>query len=411
MKVSHTVVVGGGVIGACTAYYLAKRGQRVTLLEQNELCSGSSLGNAGQITPGHLPLPQPGMATRNIRWLFKRTSPLYVKPRCDLELFDWLLRFARACTPRHLRRSTELLCRLGDEAYQLFDELASEFDFRLRKKGRLEVCRSEKSLAGTQKEARLLEHFGFESQVLTGAEVNAFEPAIICDVAGAVYYPESGDCDPEQFVLQTICAAKRLGAEVRENTEVLALQSNPDSSIKVLTQAGEITADSVVLACGAWRGPKAHQLGLRMPIQPGKGYHLDVERPDPCPTHPVVFVEEKIFINPFDDVLRLAGTMEMSGFNLHQEETRLDMLAIGARRYFTDHSALTVRSRWCHWRPMTPDGLPVIGPTPNNRRVWVATGHGMLGLTQGPITGRLLAEWILDGQPSIDLSMTRANRF
>ena len=411
MSPRHTVVVGGGVIGACTAYYLARRGERVTLLEQNELGSGSSFGNAGQITPGHLPLPQPGTMARNIRWLFTRTSPLYVKPRCDMELLDWLLRFTRACNPRHLRKATAILCQLGNAAADLFRELAAEMEFGYQMPGRLEVCRSERSLAAVCREAKLLESLGYDYEVLRGSEVARLEPALTGEVAGAVLFPQSGCCDPHALVLRLADAARAMGADVREGAEVTEIVQSGGLARGVLTRDGEIAATAVVLTCGAWRSEFLRQLGLNLPLQPGKGYHLDIERPLKCPTRPVVFVEEKIFTNPMPDCLRLAGTMELSGYNLQQIPDRLDMLEIGARRYMPSINGARVVSRWCHWWPMTPDGLPIIGVSPFVDNVWIGTGHGMLGLTQGPITGKLLADWITEGKPSMDLEPLRPNRF
>jgi D-amino-acid dehydrogenase len=150
---------------------------------------------------------------------------------------------------------------------------------------------------------------------------------------------------------------------------------------------------------------------MRLPIQPGKGYHLDVQRPEAVPATPVVLVEERIFVTPIDDFLRLAGTMEFSGFNLKQRPARIDMLSAGASRYLAGISRAEVRSRWCHLRPMTPDGLPIIGRVPHIDNVWIAAGHGMLGLTQGPITGKLLADWIGGGKTSLDLAALRPDRF
>lgn len=412
MSRSHTVVVGGGVIGVATAYYLAQRGEEVTLVEQDELCSGCSQGNAGQITPGHLPLPQPGTMARNMRWLFKPTSPLYVSPRLDVQLLGWLWQFNQACTRSHLRRATEILCRLGEASRALFDELTGEVRFRYSHQGRLEVCRSEKTYQAACAEAELLRCCGFDSRRLRGAEVRQLEPAIHEEVAGAIYYPNSGFCNPQEFVVRLAAAAEASGANLRCNTQVTDLKVRRGRVACVLTKDEPIEADTFVLACGSWTPRLARRIGLPLPVQPGKGYHLDIARPPVCPAVPVVLVEERIFVTPVDDEsLRLAGTMEFSGFNLKQRPARLQMLATGAGRYLAGVRGAEVRSRWCHLRPMTPDGLPIIGRAPQAGNLWIATGHGMLGLTQGPITGKLLAEWITEGQTSIDLAALRPDRF
>jgi D-amino-acid dehydrogenase len=202
-----------------------------------------------------------------------------------------------------------------------------------------------------------------------------------------------------------------MGADVREGTEVTGIVKSGGRARGVFTREGEIAADAIVLTCGAWKGRFLRELGLKLSLQPGKGYHLDIERPPKCPTHPVVFVEEKIFTNPMRHCLRLAGTMELSGYNLREIPDRLEMLEVGTRRYMPSMNGARVVSRWCHWRPMTPDGLPIIGVTPYLKNVWIGTGHGMLGLTQGPVTGKLLADWVIDGRPSLDLEPLRPDRF
>ena len=411
MSQPHTVVVGGGLVGVATAYYLAKFGQNVTLVEQDEIGSGCSCGNAGQITPGHLPLPQPGTLGRNLRWLLQPTSPLYIAPRLDIRLFRWLWRFQRACNPAHLRMATEVLCRLGAASSDLFAELAADIGLRYEYPGRLEVCHGAETYRSACAEAELLGEFGFASQRLTGAEIRQFEPAIRADVAGGVYYPQSGFCHPERSARQLAEAAQQLGATVRTHTLVTDVRVRRDRPIAVTTPGGDIEADRVVLAMGSWTPRLARRLGLHLPVQPGKGYHLDLARPDPTPRVPVVLMEERIFVTPIDDFLRLAGTMEFSGFNLTLRRRRLDMLSVGASRYLAGLDTTSVQSEWCHMRPMTPDGLPIIGPAGRGANLWIATGHGMLGLTQAPVTGKLLAESITTGQPSIDLSPFRPDRF
>jgi len=408
---SRTIVVGGGVIGVSTAYYLARQGSAVTLIEQGELCSGSSQGNAGQITPGHLPLPQPGTLWRNLRWLAKSTSPLYIAPRLDVSLLRWLWRFQRACNATHLRRATQVLCELGRLSAQLFDELRGELEFGYEYPGRLEVCRGEHSFRAACEEADLLQEFGFPARRLCGSEVHELEPAVRAEVAGGAYYPDSGHCNPETLVLAMAEAAQGLGATLRPQTAVRELKVEAGRVMAAVCDDDAVAGDNFVLACGSWAPELARRLGVALPVQPGKGYHVDIEPPAASPRIPVVLMEERIFVSPIGDFLRMAGTMEFSGFNLTPRPERLEMLVRGAGRYFPAVPAAPVRSRWCHLRPMTPDGLPIIGPLPGTENAWIATGHGMLGITQGPATGQLLAEWLTRGKPRIDLAPVRPDRF
>ena len=411
MPDGHTVVIGSGVVGAATAYYLAKQGNAVTLLEQGEIASGCSQGNAGQVTPGHLPLTQPGTMLRNLRWLFQSKSPLYVAPRMDPSLMRWLWQFQKSCNAPHLVKATKILCELGQASAGLFDELVGDIGLRYQNNGRLEICRSKKTLQAACGEAELLRTCGFESRRLLGDQVQQFEPAIQAEVAGAIYYPNSGYCNPHELVTQLALAAEAAGAKLLLNTSATDLRKEQGRVVAVVTPQGEIPSDALVLACGAWAPRWAQQLGMRLPVQPGKGYHLDVGRPEKSPALPVVLVEERIFVTPLNGNLRLAGTMEFSGFNLRQRPARIEMLAAGAGRYLPGVLQAEERSRWCHLRPMTPDGLPIIGRVPQVPNVWIATGHGMLGITQGPITGKLLAEWIGQGKTSFDLAPLSPERF
>lgn len=411
MTTKHTIVVGGGVVGVSTAYYLAKRGVRVTLVEQNEVASGCSHGNAGQITPGHLPLPVPGTLLRNMLWLFKPSSPLFIAPRIDIELWKWLVRFQLACNHRHLRKATRVLCELGAASIEQYRQLRDEIGFRFQDEGRLEVCSGKKSFENAVQEAELLRSFGFQHQQLLGSEVNSFEPAIRSDVYGAIYYPDSAACDPHRFVETLATHSINNGVSLKEKTEVLDLVLEADRCLGVRTAEGDILGDEVVLAQGSWAARLSGRLKQALPIQPGKGYHLDLSAPSLQPTRPLVLLEERIFVTPMTGCLRLAGTMEFSGFNLHPRQTRLDMLVSGTSRYLPRIEQAEIRSEWCHLRPMTSDGMPVLGPLRQIDHLWLATGHGMLGLTQGPISGKLLSEWICDGKPSIDLDEVSPNRF
>ncbi|REJ93537.1 MAG: FAD-dependent oxidoreductase [Planctomycetota bacterium] len=411
MSESRVVVIGGGVIGVSTAYYLAEMGARVTLLEQNKICSGSSQGNAGQLTPGHMPLNQPGVIWRNLSLLMKRSSPLYIPMRWDWGLMCWLWRFHKACSPPRVRRATELLALLGHASFELFEEFKDRFDFGYHRLGRLEVCLSKKSLSEVLHEAELLEGFGFTWREVSADEVRELEPAVTTPVAGGVQFHESAYCNPATFVVELSRAAAERGVELREHVEVKQVLANGSGPVRITTADDQLEVDRAVVAGGAWTPRLARQLDLRLPIQPGKGYHLDIEAPQPGIRAPTLFVEERVFATPIDDFVRLAGTMELSGFNLRQLPARIRQLSVGAGRYMEGIESAPVRSRWCHLRPMAPDGVPMIGPTPTSPKVWIASGHGMLGLTQGPITGKLVAEGILTGKTSLDIAALRPDRF
>jgi len=408
----NVAVIGGGVIGVATAYYLAKGGRAVTLYEQDTICSGCSEGNAGQITPGHLPLNQPGTLLRNLRWLARPTSPLFIPLRFDPALFGWLWRFQRACGSRQVEGATRVLGLLGRASRQLYEDLASERAFDYHLEGRLEICRTEASWGSARHDAELLDRLGFASQILSPSEAQAMEPAIVRPMAGAVYFSESGYCNPRQFVVGLAQAAVEQGAAIETHTRVTDLAWQGEGAVRLSTTEGEYQADAAVLACGSWTPRLARRLRLRLPVQPGKGYHLDVDIPlQHRPRLPLVLVDDRIFVTPIGDRLRLAGTMELSGFNLKQRAARLDALAAGAGRYLAEIDPDRIRERWCHLRPMPPDGLPIIGPVPGSPRIWIATGHGMLGLTQGPITGKLVAQGISGEVPEIDLAPLSPSRF
>lgn len=411
MSESRVVVIGGGVIGVSCAYYLAEMGQQVTLLEKNEVCSGSSQGNAGQITPGHMPLNHPGVIWRNLSLLLKRSSPLYIPLRWDGGLLRWLWQFHRACSPARVRRATEVLTQLGHASFELFEEFKDRFDFGYHCSGRLEVCREESSLKEVKHEAEMLEELGFTWREVGADEVHRMEPAVTTPVAGGVQFHESAYCNPANFVTEMSSAAQAAGVEIREHTSVSRIAANGSGPVRISVGEEILEADHTVIAGGAWTPQLAADLDLRLPIQPGKGYHLDLESTTPKINAPTLFVEERVFVTPIDDFIRLAGTMELSGFNFRRLPARVEQLSTGAARYIEGIEDAPVRSKWCHLRPMAPDGIPMIGPTPNSKRVWIASGHGMLGLTQGPITGKLVAEGIVRGETSMDIAPLRPDRF
>ena len=414
---SHVVVVGGGVIGISCAYFLARRGARVTVLERAELGAGASSGNAGTIAPGHGPVNRPGRVGQAIRSLGDPLSPLYLAPRWDPALARWLMTFARYCTAAHRERALAALAPLGHATPSLFHQLVQHerLECGYRAQGYYEVYLSDTRLQAAQSEAQGQIRYGFGARVLDGAAMREREPALQPAIVGGIFFPDGASINPERFLLELADRARRHGAIIRTGTEVLEVLTERARVTGVRTADGAtVGADAVILCTGAYSVALVRRLGLRLPLQAAKGYHCDRDpQPGRTPALTVTCMlgETSVFCTPMDGFVRFAGTLEFSGVNHDIRRGRLEQLTRAAAGYLDGVGEAEARSEWCGLRPCLPDGLPVIGPAPRYRGLYLATGHAMLGLTLGPVTGKLIAEWVLDGVPSLDLGPFRVERF
>lgn len=414
---ARLVIVGGGVIGVCTAYYLARGGAQVTVLERREVGDGASFGNAGVIAPGHPPITKPGRVRQALRSLFRPLSPIWVAPRFDLGLAAWLWTFARHSTEQRVAEAMRTLAPMGRLSLQLFDELMADerLDCHYRRRGYYEVCRTEAAWRAAAKEAEFVRGFGFRAEVLTGAQLRECEPRLNQQVLGGVFYPEAATVHPHRFVVELAERARRLGVKFRTGVEVADIVVEAGRARGVRTSSGEtVESDVVVLATGAYTSQLTRRLGLRLPLQAAKGYHRDVAPRNgegPLLREACVLAETLVFCNPIGPVTRFAGTLEFSGVNHEIRRPRLEQLTRAARQYLTGLDEIRIVSEWCGLRPCLPDGLPAVGPAARVSGLYVATGHAMAGLTLGPATGKLLAEHILGGAPSLDIAALRPDRF
>ena len=415
----QVAIVGGGVIGVCTAYFLAQGGAQVTVLERDEIGTGASFGNAGTIAPGHAPINKPGRVRQALRSLFDPLSPLYIAPRWDPALMGWLWAFSRRCSRAHLEHSMRVLGPLGHKTAALFADLvkAEGLDCHYRRTGYYEVYLNRRPLQAAQVEMALMRAQGYWPEVLDGASLRTREPALKQAVLGGIFYPEAATVNPHRFVLELAERARRRGALFRTPAEVAEVLLEGPRVCGVRLASGEILhADTVVLATGAQDASLVHKLGYRLPLQPAKGYHRDwVPRGEETPalSQACVLAESAVFCTPMEGFVRFAGTLEFSGINHVIRRPRLEQLTRAAGRYLAGVGQQQGESisEWCGLRPCLPDGLPAIGALPRYPRLFIATGHAMMGLTLGPITGKLVAEWILQGAPSMDLHALRPDRF
>jgi D-amino-acid dehydrogenase len=412
---SDTVlIIGGGSIGVCSAYYLAARGRDVMLLDKGEVCSGSSYGNAGLIVPSHsVPLAAPGVLSAGLRWLLDAESPFYIKPRLDLALLSWLWRFQAACRDGRMRAALPVIRDLQHASIALYDELTAtgDLDCGYSRTGILMLYASPKGRDEAVEEAHLLAKYGIETKVLDGDAVRAMEPHVVPAVIGGVFYPGDAHLIPADFVNGLARRAAGMGVRFHPKTEVLGFTTSGKRITTVHTTRGDLQPAEVVLAGGSWSPELGRELGLCIPIQPAKGYSITVKRPATCPTVPLNLKEVRVAVTPMGETMRLAGTLELAGLDLSVNRRRVRAILKGARRYLGGLDALEVIEIWRGLRPCTPDGLPIISRPSAYENLIVAAGHATIGMSLGPITGKLVAQIACRETPVIDVTPLRASRF
>jgi D-amino-acid dehydrogenase len=408
------VVIGGGVVGVCAAYYLARAGALVTVVEQGDVAAGSSYGNAGLVVPSHsIPLAAPGVWWKGLKWMGDPESPFYIKPRLDPALLAWLWRFRRACTEAHVRRAMPLLRDLGYASRALFRQLAGldGLDFGYREEGVLGVYLTDRGYAEAIHEVERLGEVGLSAKLLDGPAARALEPALAPGVVGAVLFPDDAHLVPDRFVRGLARIAASSGVRFRTDTEVVGFQIAGHRITAVETTRGDLEPDDVVLAAGAWSTRLGATAGLALPIQPAKGYSVTYERPPGGPRIPLLLGEARFAVTPMGDALRFAGTLELAGFDFSIDRRRVAAMTRGAARYLPGATGLTLRELWRGLRPCTPDGLPIVGRPAHPTNLILATGHAMIGVSLGPITGKLVAALATGAPPEIDLALLRPERF
>ncbi len=406
---TEILVVGGGPVGACSTYELARAGAEVTLIErETEVCPAVSgaYANCGWIAQSHVtPLAAPGALGQGLRWMLDGSSPFYVAPRPSPALARWLWLFRTACTPERAHAAMPVLRALNAAASELHDELGRAHGERwlYRRNGALQVEETAAGMRDAVAEAEDARALGARVDELSAAAVRERFPGLLFEPAGGVYFPDDGHLDPQRFTATVAELAAEAGATIVTGTEALALEPS-SGGVRVVTTRGDIIAAQVVLAAGAWTPALTRGLGLRLPIEPAKGYSVDVARPDGIPELPVLLGGAHVVLTPLGETLRVGGTLELSGWDMRVRPKRVAHLRDAAQRAIGLSPDEPVQQLWRGPRPVTPDGLPVIGKMPGRERVILATGHCMLGLTLGPVTGRLVAELAAGTTPSIDLA-------
>ena len=411
---AEVLILGGGVIGLACAHYLLAAGRSVRILEQGRVGGAASHGNCGTLTPSHAPpLAVPGMMGQALRWMLSPSAPLYIKPRWDPALMRWLMGAARRCNPEDWRASGLAKGALLNLSRALTEDLVygQDLDCSFRASGFHYVFRSARALERQQRDLPLLAEMGIRASVLDGAALAADEPALLPGMAGAIHFPGDAQLRPDRYTAELARVVREAGGVIEEGVCISGFESGRRGIDAVLTNEGRRTGAKVLMALGAWSPQFARSLGLVIPIQPGKGYSITYDRPMRTPRRPLVLKERSVCVTAWDDGFRLGSTMEFSGYDDRLNRTRLAALERGAAEYLHEPAGPAKREEWCGWRPMVVDDLPLLGRSPRHSNLWLATGHGMMGMGMAAGTGRVIADLMLGRAPPIDPAPYSPARF
>ncbi len=409
-------IIGGGIIGLSSAYYLTKAGHRVTVIDKGSFDEGCSFGNAGMIVPSHfIPLAAPGMIAKGIRWMFNADSPFYVRPRLDPALLRWGYLFYKNATKENVSRAIPAMKALSLLGKSLYREWQKElpFDFGYHERGLMMLYKTSEVEKEERETAHMANQFGIEAKILNPDEVQALEPDVRVEVKGGVYFPGDAHLAPHVLVGQLVKFLAGQGVTFIDNAEVSDFQVDRGEIDSVMTSNGTFSFDEVILATGSWSGRVGRQLGLDLPMQAGKGYSFTLEAVPRNIRIPSIFVEARVAVTPMGNSLRFGGTMEIAGINHDINMNRVSGIVKSIPSYFPDMKVdiPSQSSIWHGLRPCSPDGLPYIGRAKAIKNLIVATGHAMMGLSLGPATGKIVSDLVAPQRPVMDIAAFDPDRF
>ena len=412
----NIAIIGGGIIGLSTAYYLNKAGHRVTIFDKGNLQDNCSIGNAGMIVPSHIiPLAAPGMISKGIRWMFNSKSPFYVRPRLNGDLIKWGLKFYAHANLKHVERSIPALKEISTISKNLYRQLSEEkiFDFGYQERGLLMLYQTSETEKEEAEAAHLANRYGVEAHVLSLAEIQRLEPEVRVMAKGGIYFPGDAHLTPQQLISKLIQYLQKEGVVIYANTDVADFIVKGEKVLSAQVKQEHHNFDEFIIATGAWSGIFCSKLKIDLPMQSGKGYSFTLDNVAKNVRIPSLLLEGRVAVTPMGSSLRFGGTMEINGTDRSINMNRVKGIVETIPNYYPEMAVEVPDPKmiWNGLRPCSPDGLPYIGRSSKYKNLIIATGHSMMGLSLGPATGKLVSELVNETQTSMDISKFNPERF
>lgn len=411
-----TLIIGGGIVGLFTAYFLQKEGVEVVVVDRTDLKDNCSTGNAGMIVPSHIiPLAAPGMIAKGISWMFSSKSPFYIHPRFDYKLLQWSLLFFKSANQKQVEKAIPYLKNislLSKSLYLAFRDEHPEARLAFQEKGLMMLYQTEAMEKEEVEFAHLARKYGLEAEILSPADIAKVEPNVEVKGRGAVLFPGDAHLDPGALYGFLKNYLENKGVKFLTETQVMGFEKSGSKVQAVLTDKGKIEAEKVILCGGSWSGELAQKLGFTLPMMGGKGYSF-LQENEPEIKQATILTERKVAVSPYGNQVRFGGTLEIAGTNQKIDMKRVQGIFESINRYYPDFQAQFPKKEdiWKGLRPCSPDGLPYIGFAPRYSNVMVGSGHSMMGISMAPATGKLLAELHQQKEPTMEIKVFEVGRF
>lgn len=414
----NIAIIGGGISGIFSAYFLHKKGHKIKVFDSSKIGIECSYGNAGLLVPSHFEtLSNPTVLKKGLKWMLNPNSPFFLKPRLDVDLMKWILKFNSFCTQKHVDKNKQFLKDISFYSKNLYEELKrnNDFEFELKQSGLLMMCKEEKTLKAEELLSKEAIDLGLNVKILNQEDLKKLEPNASFNVVGASFYIDDAKVQPYDLIMAIKKFLEKEGVEFYENCKITDMNIN-NSKIKSIIDVDkkEYLADEFIFTTGIFTANIAKKFNLNLPMQGGKGFSFKVDKNEALNfSTPMILAEEKVAVTPYDSYVRFAGTMMICGDDVSIVDRRVNNIRKAANNYINELNIQEnqIKDIWAGLRPCSPDGLPFIGRTKNLENVVIATGHAMLGISLGAATGKIVSDLVDEKETDINIERLNLHRF